>query len=98
MTTDNTSVVSYYDNRPVKVKKKVDCCTPNVVYLLQCTLHQKQYCGSSVNFKSRWSKHKNDMIQAMVGGKTVVSADTGPRNTVIPPVIYHMSELFSWTR
>ena len=62
MTTDTTRVVSYYDNRPVKVKKQLDCCTANIVYLLQCTLHQKQYCGSSVNFKSRWSKHKNDMI------------------------------------
>ena len=62
VTTDTTRVVSYYDNRPVKVHKQTDCCTANLVYLLQCTLHQKQYCGSSVNFKSRWSKHKNDMI------------------------------------
>ena len=64
MTTDNNQVHSYYDNRPVGVKKKVDCCTANLVYLLQCTVHKKQYTGSSVAFKSRWSKHKNDMINA----------------------------------
>ena len=34
----------------------------------------------------------------MVGGKTVGSADTGPRNTVIPQVIYHMFKLSTWTR
>ena len=64
MTTDTTQVKSYYDDRPIRVKKKLDCCTPNVVYLLQCTLHHKQYTGSSVNFKARWSKHRSDMIHA----------------------------------
>ena len=61
VTTDTTTVKSFYDDRPIKVKKPVDCCTSNLVYLLQCTLHHKQYTGSSVAFKSRWSKHRSDM-------------------------------------
>ena len=61
-TEDETST-SFYDNHPIKVKKKVDCCTPNVVYLLQCTQHNKQYVGSAVNFKSRYSQHKCDMVK-----------------------------------
>ena len=60
--TEKEQIISYYDNRPIQVKKNLDCCTPNLVYLLQCTEHQKQYCGSAVGFKSRWSKHKTDMI------------------------------------
>ena len=35
-----------------------------MVYQLQCTLHHKQYTGSSVAFKSRWSKHRSDMVRA----------------------------------
>ena len=58
----NERVVSFFDNRPIEIKKKLDCCTPNLVYLLQCTTHHKQYCGSAVGFKGRWSKHKTDMI------------------------------------
>ena len=61
MATDTEEVISFYDDRPILVKKKLDCCTSNIVYLLQCTLHKKQYCGSAVNFKSRWSQHKTDM-------------------------------------
>ena len=57
---DKEKIVSFYDNRPILVKKKLDCCTPNLVYLLQCQTHKKQYCGSAVSFKGRWSKHKND--------------------------------------
>ena len=64
VTSETTPVKSYYDNRPIGVKKKVDCCTPNLVYLLQCEQHQKQYVGSSVSFKGRWSKHKTDMTNA----------------------------------
>ena len=59
--TDRVQITSYYDSRPIQIKKKLDCCTPNLVYLLQCTTHRKQYCGSAINFKSRWSKHKTDM-------------------------------------
>ena len=44
------------------MRKRLDCCTPNLVYLLQCTAHCKQYTGSAVNFKNRWSKHKTDMM------------------------------------
>ena len=46
-----------------EIKKPLDCCTPNLVYLLQCTQHEKQYCGSSVNFKGRFSQHKRDMVR-----------------------------------
>ena len=59
--TDRVQITSYYDSRPIQIKKKLDCCTPNLVYLLQCTTHRKQYCGSAVNFKSQGSKRKTDM-------------------------------------
>ena len=62
--TENEKVTSFYDGRAVTVKKNLDCCTANVVYLLQCTRHNKQYTGSSVNFKGRWSKHRCDMVKA----------------------------------
>ena len=64
MTTEEETITSYYDNRPVKVRKDLDCCTANVVYLLQCTQHRTQYCGSSVSFKGRFSKHKCDLVKA----------------------------------
>ena len=59
--TDREIVTSYYDSRPIKIKKKLDCCTPNLIYLLQCTTHKKQYCGRAVNIKGRWYKQKSDM-------------------------------------
>ena len=51
--------------QPIHINKQVDCCTPNLVYLLQCTIHQKQYTGSSVKFKSRWSQHKRDLVNGL---------------------------------
>ena len=30
---------------------------------MPCTIHKKQYTGSAVNFKSRFSKHKCDMVK-----------------------------------
>ena len=51
------------NKHPIKIRKPLDCCTPNLVYLLQCTQHEKQYCGSSVNFKGRFSQHKRDMVK-----------------------------------
>ena len=62
-------VISPWDNRPRKIKKKINCLTPNVVYYLKCidcpagpgvTPH---YVGSSVKFKGRWSSHKSDLIR-----------------------------------
>ena len=64
MTTEEETITSYYDNRPLKIRKDLDCCTANVVYLLQCTQHRTQYCGSSINFKGRFSKHKCDLVKA----------------------------------
>ena len=61
-TSETEKIVSYYDSQPIRTAKQLDCCTPNLVYLLQCTRHQKQYTGSSVNFKRRWSQHKRDMV------------------------------------
>ena len=46
--TETEHVISYYDNRPILVKKDLDWCTPNLIYLLQCTEHKMQYCGSAV--------------------------------------------------
>ena len=57
--TETEEILSYYDSRPIKIKKTR--AVKNLVYLLQCTAHEKQYCGSAVNFKGRWSKHKSDM-------------------------------------
>ena len=62
--TEKEKVKSINYGSAVTVKKNLDCCTANVVYLLQCTRHNKQYTGSSVNFKGRWSKHRCDMVKA----------------------------------
>ena len=57
--------ISPWDKRPRKIKKKLSCATPNLVYYLKCTQCPgpgvPHYTGSTVNFKQRWSKHKCDM-------------------------------------
>ena len=66
LVTSNT-VVSPWDQRPRQIKKKLSCATPNLVYYLKCTQCPgpgvPHYTGSTVNFKQRWSKHKNDMCK-----------------------------------
>ena len=60
-------MTSPWDRRPRKIKKKLSCATPNLIYYLKCTQCPgpgiPHYTGSTVNFKQRWSKHKCDMTK-----------------------------------
>ena len=61
------TVQASYDKRPHKIRKPVDCQTPNMVYMLTCKScpEAPQYIGSSTNFKQRWSHHKTDMVNGV---------------------------------
>ena len=47
--------------RVYNIRGKVDCNTPNVVYLIYCSNCYDQYVGSALDFKSRFRIHKSDI-------------------------------------
>ena len=51
----SNSAISPWDKRPRKIRKKLSCATPNLVYYLKCTQCPgpgvPHYTGSTVNFK-----------------------------------------------
>jgi len=52
---------SKWDGRRWYIRKHLTCSTPNVVYVIKCTLHPDSvYVGSTKNLKTRWANHKSD--------------------------------------
>ena len=52
---------SPWDKRKWKINKHLHCLTPNIIYLIICTVHENcWYIGSTDNMRRRWSKHKSD--------------------------------------
>ena len=43
------------------IKQHLDCNVRNVIYLITCNTCQKQYVGSIINFKSRFTLYKSDI-------------------------------------
>ena len=48
-------------NKNYKIKQHLDCNVRNVIYLITCNTCQKQYVGSTTNFKSRFTLYKSDI-------------------------------------
>ena len=58
---ESKSFRSLWDGRKWKIKDKLSCSTPNVIYLIECKLHPDfLYVGSTINLKKRWANHKSD--------------------------------------
>ena len=56
-----TSVTSRRDGQIWQLQKRTECTTPNQIYYILCPCNNpKDYVGSTVNMKRRWSKHKLD--------------------------------------
>jgi len=47
--------------RVYNIKGKLNCNSPNVVYLISCSNCNDQYVGSALDFKSRFRIHKSDI-------------------------------------
>ena len=43
------------------IKQHLDCNVRNVIYLITCNTCQKQYVGSTTNFKTRFTLYKSDI-------------------------------------
>ena len=54
-------VQSKWDDRKWKIRDFIQCTDENVIYIVECTLHDTfMYVGSTVNLKNRWRNHKSD--------------------------------------
>ena len=52
---------SPWDGRTWPIKSHLTCTTPNMVYILTCSLHPNMwYVGSTTKLKARWAGHKSD--------------------------------------
>ena len=56
-----TTITSRVDNRLWRLQKRTTCTINNLIYyiLYNCSI-PKDYAGSALNIKRRWSKHKSD--------------------------------------
>lgn len=62
---NTNELVSPWDGRRWKIYGHLTCTTPNVIYVIKCSLHPDQwYVGSTVNLKARWANHKSDVNQS----------------------------------
>ncbi|CAN7978809.1 unnamed protein product, partial [Ixodes persulcatus] len=61
LTADKIS--SYASDFYVNIKQHIDCKTPDVIYIINCTLCEKQYVGETKNsMKERFYGHKSDIV------------------------------------
>ena len=51
-------------NKNYTIKQHLDCNVRNVIYLITCNACQKQYVGSTTNFKPRFNLYKSDIKYA----------------------------------
>lgn len=51
---------SPWDGRNWRIRQHLTCDPANVVYVIQCTIHNEWYTGSTTNIKCRWRNHKSD--------------------------------------
>lgn len=52
---------SKHTDQNFHIRGSVNCCTPMVVYLVECKKCSEQYVGSCFNFRSRMSGHRSDI-------------------------------------
>ena len=56
-----TTVTSRGDGRLWRLQKRTTCTTRNQIYYILCNCSSpKDYVGSALNIKKRWSEHKSD--------------------------------------
>lgn len=61
LTTDK--ILSYASDFYVDIKQHIDCKTPDVIYIINCTLCNKQYVGETKNsMKEQFYGHKFDSV------------------------------------
>ena len=57
----STEFTCFATKRKYKVKGILKCTSKNVIYLISCKCCGKQYIGSAIGFKERFSIHKSDI-------------------------------------
>lgn len=86
--TNTTMLTSPWDNRTWRIREHLTCTTPNVVYVLRCSLHPDEwYVGSTVDLKRRWANHKSDTNLGKVNKCMVASHVRGnahPKDKNLP--------------
>ena len=50
--------------RQYTIKQHLNCNASNVIYLITCNSCQKQYVGSTMNLKARFTLYKSDIRQS----------------------------------
>ena len=50
-------------NKQYMIKQRLDCNVRSVIYLVTCNSCQKQYVGSTMNLKNRFTNYKSDIKQ-----------------------------------
>ena len=55
------AIKSKWDSRVWKIRDNITCTTKNVIYIMECNVHDNfMYVGSTVDLKKRWANHKSD--------------------------------------
>ena len=58
---NTTAITSKWDKRVWKIRGDIKCSSKNVIYIVECTVHDNfMYVGSTMDLKKRWANHKSD--------------------------------------